>query len=265
MIETTTFPLSQIGIATLASFAAGMATAVGALAVLLVRRLSPLMEDILLSVAAGIMLAASVFSLLIPGMEHASERFGSEGLGLLVVSLGIGLGALLMWSLHHVLPHEHLHMGREGPEGIRIRRIWLFVFAIALHNLPEGTAVGVAMMQENISAGITLAVGIGLQNIPEGLAVAVALISAGYSRRVAIGVSILSGLIEPLGGLFGALAVALAEPLLGLFLGLAAGAMLYVILDEIIPEVHRRGTSSHITFAMLGGFVVMMYLDVIFG
>jgi ZIP family zinc transporter len=256
---------SQIGIAFLASFLAGMATGLGALAVLVVQRLSRTMDDILLSVAAGIMLAASFFSLILPGIEQATRQFDSEVLAVLVVIIGLMGGAVLLWSLNHWVPHEHLHMGREGPEGVRIKRIWLFVFAITLHNLPEGMAVGVAMMQQDIAAGMTLALGIGLQNIPEGLAVSVALISVGYRTRMALGVGVASGLVEPVGGLFSALLVWLAAPLLSLFLGLAAGAMLYVISDEIIPETHRRSESSHVTFSLLGGFALMMFLDVVLG
>lgn len=256
---------SQIGIAVSASLAAGMATGLGSLAVLAVQRLSRTAEDILLSVAAGIMLAASIFSLLLPGLEHAERQFGSETVAVLVVIAGLLAGALLLWTLNQRVPHEHLHMGREGGEGVRMKRIWLFVFAITLHNLPEGMAVGVAMMQDELTAGLTLALGIGLQNIPEGLAVSVALVSVGYSRWTALAVGVASGLVEPLGGLFGALMVWLAAPLLSLFLGLAAGAMLYVISDEIIPETHRRDTSSHITFSFLGGFSLMMFLDVLLG
>ncbi|MGM0595366.1 MAG: ZIP family metal transporter [Pseudomonadota bacterium] len=256
---------AQIPGAFLASLLAGLATGIGSLAVVVVKRLSRTMEDILLSVAAGIMLAASIFSLLLPGLEHAERAFGSEFQAVLIVTAGLMLGALLMWSLNRWVPHEHLHMGREGPEAVRMKRIWLFVFAITLHNLPEGMAVGVSMMQQDTAAGISLATGIGLQNIPEGLAVSVSLLSVGYGRGTALAVGAASGLVEPLGGLLAAVLVWLAAPLLPLFLGLAAGAMLYVISDEIIPETHRRDESSHITFSLLGGFAVMMFLDVLLG
>ncbi len=255
---------SPIGMALVASFVAGMATALGSLAVLFVRHLSRTTEDILLSTAAGIMLAASFFSLILPGIDHGTMAFGGKVEGLLVVIAGITLGALFLWLLQHLVPHEHLHIGREGPEAARIKRIWLFVFAITLHNLPEGIAVGVGMMQENTTAGMTLALGIGLQNIPEGMAVSVALLSVGYRRSTAIWVGVVSGLVEPVGGLLGGLAVWLVEPLLSLFLGMAAGAMMFVISDEIIPETHRRSAHSHITFALLAGFSLMMFLDVVF-
>lgn len=254
---------SPVGLAFVVSFVAGMATALGALAVLFIRRLSQTTEDILLSTAAGIMLAASFFSLILPGIEYGTVEFGGKVTAVLVIIAGIALGALLLWSLHHFVPHEHLHLGREGPDTARIKRIWLFVFAITLHNLPEGIAVGVGMMQENTVAGATLALGIGLQNVPEGLAVSVALLTVGYRRSTAIWVGVVSGLVEPIGGLFGGLAVWLAQPLLSLFLGVAAGAMLFVISDEIIPETHRRDEYSHVTFALLAGFALMMFLDVV--
>lgn len=255
---------SPVGMAFIASLVAGMATAVGALAVLFIRRLSRNTEDILLSIAAGIMLAASFFSLILPGIEYGLMQFNNRQSAVLVVIAGIAIGAVMLWSLHHFVPHEHLHLGREGPETRRIKRIWLFVFAITLHNLPEGMAVGVGMMQENTTAGATLALGIGMQNIPEGLAVSVALLSVGYRRSTAIWVSILSGLVEPLGGLIGGTLVWISQPLLSLFLGVSAGAMLFVISDEIIPETHRRHEYSHATFALLAGFALMMFLDVVF-
>ncbi len=255
---------SPLGMAFVVSFVAGMATALGSFVVLFVRCLSRTTEDILLSTAAGIMLAASIFSLILPGIDHGTVVFDGKLEALLVVIAGIALGALLLWSMQHLVPHEHLHIGREGPSAARIKRIWLFVLAITLHNLPEGLAVGVGMMQENTTAGLTLALGIGLQNIPEGMAVSVAILSVGYRRSTAIWVGVVSGLVEPVGGLLGGLAVWMVKPLLSLFLGVAAGAMMFVISDEIIPETHRRGEHSHATFALLAGFSLMMFLDVVF-
>ncbi len=257
--------LSQVQNAFIASLLAGSATAIGSLAVVAVKRLPRRVEDGMLSMAAGIMLAASVFSLLLPGIEQATLITGGELQGMALVITGVLSGALLLWLMNRYMPHEHLHMGREGPEGIRMKRIWLFVFAITLHNLPEGTAVGVAMMQQDPAAGESLAIGIGVQNIPEGLAVSVALMSVGYSRWVALLVGAASGLVEPIGGLFGGLLVWMAAPMLAYFLALAAGAMLYVISDEVIPETHRRDESGTITFSLLGGFCLMMLLDVVLG
>lgn len=245
------------------SFLAGSATLGGAAGVLLFRRFSAVAEDMLLSLAAGVMLAASFFSLLIPGIEEATKRLGSATAGFALVTVGLVAGAALIWAIHERLPHEHLHLGRDGPAAERLQRVWLFVFTMALHNLPEGMAVGVAMMQESTGPGLVLALGIGLQNIPEGLATAVALRAIGFSPWVAVAVGGATGWIEPVGSLMAASLVAVSGSLLGFFLGVAAGAMLYVILDEIIPEVHRRGTSHHVTVAMFGGFIVMMALDVL--
>jgi ZIP family zinc transporter len=139
--------------------------------------------------------------------------------------------------------------------------MWLLVLAITLHNLPEGLAVGVGFGGPDIANAVGLMIGIGLQNMPEGLAVAVALTTIGYSRASAFGVALLTGLVEPVGGLIGVAAVSLAAALLPWGLAFAAGAMLFVISNEIIPETHRRGFEGSVTFALLGGFSLMLFLD----
>ena len=170
-------------------------------------------------------------------------------------------GTLLLWWLNHSLPHEHFVSGPEGPDTETVRRIWLFVLAITIHNLPEGMAVGVGFGGGDTARGVSLATGIGLQNVPEGLAVAASLVSVGFSRTKAALVALGTGLLEPLGGLLGSAAVALVEPLMPWTLGFAAGAMLYVISDEIIPETHKRGYDTQATFALVAGLVLMMTLD----
>lgn len=167
--------------------------------------------------------------------------------------------------MHRHLPHEHFLAGHEGPDTKALSRIWLFVIAITLHNFPEGMAVGVGFAGGDVSNGVTLATGIGIQNIPEGLAVAVSLISVGYSRMQAFLVGSLTGLAEPIGGLFGSLAVSFVGPLMPWSLAFAAGAMLFIISDEIIPETHRRGFENLATFSLLFGFVSMMYPDTTLG
>lgn len=253
--------MSVVWMGFLASLAAGLFTSVGAMGVFFIRRMSTRIEDGLLSFAAGIMLAASFFSLLLPAIEYGEAQFGGRNIAVIVAITGILCGALALFLMHRYLPHEHFLGGHEGPDSKALSRIWMFVIAITLHNFPEGMAVGVGFAGGDIANGMALATGIGIQNIPEGLAVAVALITVGYSRVRAFLVSLLTGLAEPLGGLFGSVAVSLAGPLMPWSLAFAAGAMLFIISDEIIPETHRKGYENLATFSLLVGFACMMYLD----
>ena len=211
------------------------------------------------------MLAASFFSLILPAIDHAEMQFHSRNIAVIVVIAGILCGAGALFFMHRYLPHEHFLAGHEGPDTKALSRIWMFVIAITLHNFPEGMAVGVGFAGGDFSNGMTLATGIGIQNIPEGLAVAVSLIAVGYSRMQGFLVGSLTGLAEPIGGLFGSLAVSFAGPLMPWSLAFAAGAMLFIISDEIIPETHRRGFENLATFSLLFGFVSMMYLDATLG
>ncbi len=244
------------------ALAAGSMTAVGALPVLFGRIPSARTADILLGFAAGVMLAASFFSLIIPALDIAEELYGAGVVPALIAVIGILAGMGGVAALNHFLPHEHFQSGREGPEGIALRRVWLFILAITIHNFPEGLAVGVGFGHGNPAQGIPLAIGIGLQNAPEGLAVAVALIGVGYTRWRAFRIAALTGLIEPVGGLIGGAIVSLSEVLLPWGLAFAAGAMLYVISHEIIPETHRRGFENHATAGLAIGLVTMLFLDV---
>ncbi|MCA1774026.1 MAG: ZIP family metal transporter [Halomonas sp.] len=179
------------------------------------------------------------------------------------VAILLGMGAIAL--LNEWLPHEHFQQGREGPEAVALRRVWLFVFAIAIHNLPEGMAVGVSIGANGLEGGMPLAIGIGLQNIPEGLAVAIALMGEGYSRARSWSIAALTGLIEPIGGLFGASIISFSQVLLPWGMAFAAGAMLYVISHEIIPETHRSGHQKKATFGLAIGLVIMLFLDVWLG
>ena len=260
--------MSLVWMGTLASLVAGLGTAVGSFLVFFIRRLSNTLENMLLSVAAGIMLAASFFSLLLPAIEYAERQVANQGskpLGVAVVIAGLLLGAFVIHLMNRYAPHEHFITGHEGPDATTLKRLWLFVIAITIHNFPEGMAVGVGFGGGDIDNGIALATGIGLQNVPEGLAVSVSLLAARYSRAQAFAIGALTGLVEPVGGLFGSVAVWAAAPLMPLTLGFAAGAMLFVISDEIIPETHRRGLENPATFALMGGFAVMMFLDATLG
>ncbi|HET9701551.1 MAG TPA: ZIP family metal transporter [Burkholderiales bacterium] len=241
------------------------ATALGALPALVLRGLPQRAEDSLLGLAAGMMLAASAFSLLLPGLESGEEILGGKGLGSAVVVAGMALGVLLMLGLDQFTPHEHDKTGPCGPGHERCGRIWLFVFAIALHNLPEGMAIGVAFSQADMSVGLPLTAAIALQDIPEGLAVALALRGAGFAPGLSVGVAAASGALEPLGALLGvglSSGLAVAYPV---GLGLAAGAMIFVVSHEVIPETHRNGHQTPATLGLMSGFALMMVLDTALG
>ena len=246
------------------SLIAGSATFLGAIPALGMRTLSARANDSVIGFAAGIMLAATFFSLIVPGLDAAGEAGWDKWGSLAVVSAGIAMGTFFLVGAHRVIPHEHPVVGPAGPQSIRIRRIWLFVFAIAIYNVPEGMAVGIAMGRDAIG-GLGVMTGIGLQNIPEGLAVAVALASIGYSRVFAVLVAGLTGLLEPLAGLLGAGLIWLFTPLLPFGLAFAAGAMLFVITAEMIPEISRGEGAIYATVSLIFGFLVMMALDVWFG
>ncbi|UTF59202.1 ZIP family metal transporter [Gilvimarinus sp. DA14] len=257
-------PENTVWLGFIGSLIAGSMTGVGALGVFFIRRLSTSLEDILLSAAAGVMLAASIFSLLLPGIEEASAQgFNASGSVIIVLS-GMMLGAAALAIIYRCTPHQHFRKPFPDSDSKALKRIWLFVLAIALHNFPEGMAVGVGFAKGDLENGLTLTLGIGLQNIPEGLAVAISLLAVGYRSAYAFSVAFLTGLIEPVGGLFGAALVSISQPLLPWVLGGAAGAMLFVISDEIIPQTHNRGHEGLATFSLLGGFAVMMYLDTVF-
>jgi ZIP family zinc transporter len=248
-----------------ASLLAGFGTVVGSIWILVMPKPSARMQDAMLSAAAGVMLAATFFSLLQPGIEFAELLVERKAIAVAIVIAGLLLGAVTLFFTHRYVPHEHFIMGKEGPDSIKLRRIWLFVIAITLHNFPEGMAVGVGFAGTDMDTAVSLAIGIGLQNIPEGLAVAASLTSIGYAKTQAFWVASLTGLVEPIGGGFGSAAVWLAAPLMPLALGFAAGAMLFIISDEIIPETHRGGYEDTATFSLLGGFAVMMFLDTALG
>ncbi len=248
-------PTGAILLGFLASLAAGSATGLGAVPALFTTQVSRRALNAMLGFAAGVMLAATCFSLLIPAIARG---------GVWIAIAGTLLGAVFLAALDRILPHEHFAAGPEGPSS-SLRRTWLFVIAITLHNFPEGLAVGVGFGSGDVSAALALAIGIGLQNMPEGLAVALPLVREKYTRGRSFLVAFASGLAEPIGGTLGAAAVTLAGFLLPWGLALAAGAMLYVISDEIIPETHREEGGRIATYGLMLGFVVMMALDNLFG
>lgn len=249
----------------LASLLAGLATFVGALPILLPINLTQRIQGIMLGFGGGVMLAATAFSLIVPGTESAEKIGYSRAIAALIMVVGILLGGLVLQVAHHALPHEHFFKGRENCRGKSLKQIWLFITAITIHNFPEGLAVGVNFGSGNIEQGLPVALGIGLQNMPEGLVVALSLISERYSTSYALGISLLTGLVEPLGGLVGAGVASIAQFILPWAMAFAAGAMLFVISDDIIPESHRKGLETEGTIGVMLGFVVMMFLDIALG
>ncbi|XJP68200.1 ZIP family metal transporter [Pseudomonas sp. A1230] len=241
------------------------ATALGAVAAIALRDIAARTQDIMLGFAAGMMLAASSFSLILPGIEAARELSGSPLLAAGIVVLGLGLGVALMIGLDRFVPHEHTESGRRGPQVERINRVWLFVLAITLHNLPEGMAIGVSFANGDMQVGLPLTTAIAIQDIPEGLAVALALRVTGISALRAAMIAIASGLMEPIGAVVGlgiSSSFALGYPIA---LGLAAGAMIFVVSHEVIPETHRNGHETPATMGLMLGFGVMMFLDTALG
>jgi len=237
-----------------ASSIAGLATGAGALPVLFTKKVSDRLLDTLLGFSAGIMLAATFFSLIIPAIDLSNVW---------IAVLGIITGAIVLHIVDRFIPHFHPMLGAEGPAS-RLSKVWLFALAITIHNFPEGLAVGVSFGTGDVAAGLVVATAIGLQNMPEGLAVALPLLREGYSRRRSLWYGTLTGLVEPVGGLLGVALVSVFNPILPWALAFAAGAMLFIVSDEIIPESHRKGFEREATFGLMAGFVIMMLLDTLF-
>jgi zinc transporter, ZIP family len=246
-----------------ATFIAGFgATTAGAIPALFLRRLNEKLNNNMLSFAAGVMLAATIFSLLLPGIDSARELGYGQMEAVTRSILFLFVGGFVLWGINELIPHEHFEKGHDGViDAGRLRKIWLFVIAIAIHNFPEGMAVGVANSSGDTGTGLGATLGIGLQNLPEGLSVAIALQSQGYSKVYAFGVTALTGLVEVVGGAVGATVVLTSEQVLPWALAFSAGAMLFIVSDEIIPETHRPGFENGATLSLFIGFGLMLFLD----
>ena len=245
-----------------ASILAGLATGVGALPALFFKNISRNLFNSMLGAAAGVMLAATAFSLLVPGMTYGNAIW--PGKGIYVVSLGMLIGAGFLHYADRQLPHVHFD-SISDVHLTSLKKVWLFIIAITIHNFPEGMSVGVSFGSGEMKNGVILAIAIALQNIPEGLAVALPLVGLGYNKWKAVGIATVTGLVEPVGGLLGITMVTIFEPILPIAMGFAAGAMLFVISEEIIPETHSDGRSRYATFALMVGFIIMMVLDNMLG
>jgi zinc transporter, ZIP family len=247
-------------------------TAAGAAVVFFAKEFRRVVMDSMLGFAAGVMIAASYWSLLAPALDLAGETWGSSAWLPAVAGFLAGGGFLL--AVDRLVPHLHPGFPTEAAEGIHTswRRSVLLVLAITIHNIPEGLAVGVAfgaaaagLSGATLGAAMALALGIGIQNFPEGAAVSMPLRREGLSRRRSFWVGQLSGVVEPIAGVVGAAAVILMRPLLPVAMSFAAGAMIFVVAEELIPEAHRGSHSDVVTVSVLGGFALMMVLDVTLG
>lgn len=260
--------------ALLAGLLTWVTTALGAAVVVFTKSVNQRLLDSMLGFAAGIMIAASVWSLLIPAMEY-TEALG--GIGLIPAVIGFALGGAAIRVADMYLPHLHLYMKRSQAEGLPTswRRSTLLVTAITLHNVPEGLAVGVAFGAvaagadipggATMGAAIALAIGIAIQNVPEGMAVSMPLRADGASRGRAWFFGQASAIVEPIFAVIGAAAVLAMQPILPYALAFAAGAMLFVVIEELIPESQAHGNTDLATLSTLVGFLVMMSLDVALG
>jgi ZIP family zinc transporter len=223
--------------------------------------------------SAGVMLAAAVFALLLPSLEASRALVGEGGASALLSGAGLALGMGLMLAIDRALPHEHAvlppaahtHTSAWLPREPAAQRAWLMVLALMIHNLPEGLAVGAAYAgpsgEDAVHDGAAVALAIGLQNMPEGLIVAMALRTLGLGAGRAWGVAALTGLAEPLGALLGVVVLGSAPVFYPLGLALAAGAMIFVVSHEIIPETHRDGFEGAASATLLAGFIFMVWLD----
>ncbi|MGM0417434.1 MAG: ZIP family metal transporter [Thermodesulfobacteriota bacterium] len=262
-------PVTQAFFATLFTWAL---TAAGAGLVFLTKDLNKKLMDSMLGFAAGVMIAASFWSLLAPGIEMA-EQLGQ--ISWLTASLGFMTGGIFMRIADKIMPHLHPGLSMDKKEGIKTswQRSTLLVLAITLHNIPEGLAVGVAfgaaaagLPYATLGAAVALAIGIGIQNFPEGTAVSMPLRREGMSKKKSFFMGQMSGMVEPIAGVAGALFVLKMQSILPYALCFAAGAMIFVVVEELIPESQRKYENiDTVTMATMAGFTVMMILDVALG
>ncbi len=244
----------QLGL--VASLLVGATTGFGGLPVFFMKDVTQRILDALLGFAAGVMLAATAFSLLIPAIEYG---------GVLQATLVFIIGATVIYLIDKHVPHEHLLKGHEGPPSPHLSGTSLMIIAITIHNFPEGLAVGVSFGGGELISAMTIAVAIALQNIPEGSAVAFLLIRVGFKRRKAAFYALLTGLLEPISGIVGVSVIAVSTHLLPPALAFAGGCMAFVVSHEMIPESHRFGHEREATFGFVAGFALMMLLDNAFG
>ena len=245
----------------LTALGVGGATIIGAIIGFVFKNISHKFSDIVLSFAAGVMLAAAVVGLVLPSLEYGGSW------GLFITVAGIFAGAVCLNLVDKLVPHLHKLMGSEIEEhnNANLNKVLLFVFAIAIHNLPEGIAAGVGFGSGDVSQALIIAGGIALQNIPEVMVIIAPMLAAGISKKKTLISALITGLVEVVGTLIGYFAVSLASAILPFALAFAGGTMLYVISDEMIPETHAHGGERGATYALLVGFCLMLVMDVLLG
>ena len=245
----------------LTALGVGGATVIGSLIGFLFKNISHKFSDIVLSFAAGVMLAAAVLGLIIPAVEYGGEW------GILITVAGIFVGAICLNLIDKLVPHLHKLVGvdQESHKDSSLNKVLLFVTAIAIHNLPEGIAAGVGFGSGNTTEALLIAGGIALQNIPEGMVIIGPMLASGVSPRRTFLAALATGLIEVVGTLIGYFAVSVASAILPFALAFAGGTMLYVISDEMIPETHSHGSERGATYSLLVGFCLMLVFDVLLG
>ena len=247
----------------LTALGVGGATVFGTILGFIFKNISHKFSDIILSFAAGVMLAAAVLGLILPSLEHGGK------FGLIYAVAGIFAGAVCVNLFDRLVPHLHRLSGvdqeRHPAETQKLNKVLLFVTAIAIHNLPEGIAAGVGFGSGSTGEALTVAGGIALQNIPEGMVIIAPMLSAGISPSRTFVCALITGLVEVAGTLLGYFAVSIASAILPFALAFAGGTMLYVISDEMIPETHAHGSQRGATYALLIGFCVMLISDVLLG
>ncbi len=250
----------------LTALGVGAASVVGALIGFIFKDVTHKFSDIVLSFAAGVMLAAAVFGLIEPSYSYGENSYGM-GWAILIVVVGVFVGALCLNLTDKLVPHLHRMVGSEiephKNEGLS--KVLLFVMAIAIHNLPEGIAAGVGFGSENTAQALIIAGGIALQNIPEGMVIIGPMLAAGVSKKRTLLCALATGLVEVVGTLIGYFAVSVATVVLPFALAFAGGTMLYVISDEMIPETHAHGGERGATYALLVGFCLMFAMDILLG
>ncbi len=245
----------------LTAIGVGSATVIGAVIGFLFKNISHKFSDIVLSFAAGVMLAAAVLGLVIPSIEYGGKY------GVIMTVAGIFCGALCLNLIDKLVPHLHKIAGvdPEAHHNAKLGKVLLFVIAIAIHNLPEGIAAGIGFGAGNTAQALIIAGGIALQNIPEGMVIIGPMLAAGIKPRRTFVLALITGLVEVVGTLIGYFAVSISTVILPFALAFAGGTMLYVISDEMIPETHAHGSERGATYALLVGFCVMLITDVLFG